>query len=353
MSNHYRKGIFLHKKENLCDMSTEAIAITGILVVCSAVILIGDAAVSGILAMVKSTTFKKAFLRGLLLLLLPPLVMAYGAWIGRERPQVKEVEIRFKGLPESFDGYRVVHISDIHARSYASREKSLQKAVDIINGLSPDLITFTGDLITLDATELEPVNEILRELKSADGIMSVVGNHDYGIYSDPSHKRSSHRILSEVIEEEERMGWNVLMDNNKIIKREQDSIAVIGVQNTSPSRHFPSKGDLSKASEGTDGIFRILLTHDPMHWESEILGQDYPLTLSGHTHAMQFSILGWCPSRYIFRQYRGLYTEGRQHLYVNIGLGETILPFRIGTRPEITLITLRKQDPSLSVENEK
>lgn len=324
-------------------MATEAIAITGILIVCSVAIIIGDAAVSGILAWVSCITFKRAFLKGLLLLLLPPLVMTYGAWIGREKPQVKIVEITFGNLPESFDGYRLVHISDIHARSYAARRESLQRAVDMINGLKPDLITFTGDLISLDATELDPVNEILRKLKSEDGIMSVVGNHDYGIYADPSDKSSSRRILSEVIEEEERMGWNVLMDDNRIIKRGQDSIAVIGVQNTSPSRYFPSKGNITKASAGTEGMFRILLTHDPMHWEREVVGKEYPLTLSGHTHAMQFSILGWSPSSLIFKEYRGLYTKDEQHLYVNIGLGETILPFRIGTRPEITLITLKKQ----------
>ena len=322
-------------------MATEAIAITGILVVCSVGILIGDAAVSGIIAVASNITFKKAFTTGLLALFIPPLVMAYGAWIGRERPQLKEVELRLENLPESFDGYRLVQISDIHARSYANRQKSLLRVVEIINSQNPDLIAFTGDIITLDASELGPIKEILKELKAKDGIVAVVGNHDYGIYSDPSHKRPSGEILSDVIKEEKTMGWNVLMDENMKISRNQDSIAVVGVQNTSPSRHFPSKGNLNKASEGTEGVFRILLTHDPMHWEAEILGKDYPLTLSGHTHAMQFSLLGWCPSRYIFKQYRGLYSEGQQHLYVNIGLGETILPFRIGTPPEITLITLR------------
>ena len=324
-------------------MATEAIAITGILVVCSVGILIGDAAVSGIIAVASNITFKKAFTTGLLALFIPPLVMVYGAWIGRERPQLKEVELRLENLPESFDGYRLVQISDIHARSYANRQKSLQRIVGIINNQNPDLIAFTGDIITLDASELESIKEILKELKAKDGIVAVVGNHDYGIYSDPSHKRPSGEILSDVIKEEKTMGWNVLMDENIKISRNQDSIAVVGVQNTSPSRHFPSKGNLNKASEGTEGMFRILLTHDPMHWEAEILGKDYPLTLSGHTHAMQFSLLGWCPSRYIFKQYRGLYSEGQQHLYVNIGLGETILPFRIGTPPEITLITLRSR----------
>ena len=322
-------------------MATEAIAITGILVVCSVGILIGDAAVSGIIAVASNITFKKAFTTGLLALFIPPLVMAYGAWIGRERPQLKEVELRLENLPESFDGYRLVQISDIHARSYANRQKSLQRIVGIINSQNPDLIVFTGDIITLDASELESIKEILKELKAKDGIVAVVGNHDYGIYSGPAHKRPSGEILSDVIKEEKTMGWNVLMDENMKISRNQDSIAVVGVQNTSPSRHFPSKGNLNKAAVGTEGMFRILLTHDPLHWEAEILGKDYPLTLSGHTHAMQFSLLGWCPSRYIFKQYRGLYSEGQQHLYVNIGLGETILPFRIGTPPEITLITLR------------
>lgn len=324
-------------------MATEAIAITGILVVCSVGILIGDAAVSGIIAVASNITFKKAFTTGLLALFIPPLVMAYGAWIGRERPQLKEVELILENLPESFDGYRLVQISDIHARSYANRQKSLQRIVGIINNQNPDLIAFTGDIITLDASELGPIKEILKELNAKDGIVAVVGNHDYGIYSDPSHKRPSGEILSDVIKGEKTMGWNVLIDENITISRNQDSIAVVGVQNTSPSRHFPSKGNLNKASEGTEGMFRILLTHDPMHWEAEILGKDYPLTLSGHTHAMQFSLLGWCPSRYIFKQYRGLYSEGQQHLYVNIGLGETILPFRIGTPPEITLITLRSR----------
>lgn len=324
-------------------MATEAIAITGILVVCSVGILIGDAAVSGIIAVASNITFKKAFTTGLLALFIPPLVMAYGAWIGRERPQLKEVELRLENLPESFDGYRLVQISDIHARSYANRQKSLQRIVGIINNQNPDLIAFTGDIITLDASELESIKEILKELKAKDGIVAVVGNHDYGIYSDPAHKRPSGEILSDVIKEEKTMGWNVLMDENMKISRNQDSIAVVGVQNTSPSRHFPSKGKLNKASEGTEGMFRILLTHDPMHWEREVVGKEYPLTLSGHTHAMQFSIFGWSPSSLIFKEYRGLYTKDDQHLYVNIGLGETILPFRIGTRPEITLITLKKQ----------
>jgi predicted MPP superfamily phosphohydrolase len=288
-------------------------------------------------------TFKKAFLWGLWSLVLPPTLIALGAFIGRNRFEVTEVELTFKDLPEAFDGYRIVHISDIHARSFVGREERLAEAADMINALEPDLIAFTGDLMTLGPDELYTLSDILESMKAKDGVISILGNHDYSLYAANTSQATKDKYRMELIEKQREIGWNLLLDEHAIIHRGTDSIAVIGVENTSPSKHFPSKGDLPKASEGTEGMFRILLSHDPMHWEAEILGKDYPLTLSGHTHAMQFSLLGWCPSRYIFKQYRGLYSEGQQHLYVNIGLGETILPFRIGTPPEITLITLRSR----------
>ena len=323
-------------------MSTEAIAVTGVLIICWVVILIADTIVSGVMSAVTSVTFKAAFLKGLLLMLIPPVFIAYGAWIGRERPQVKKIELSFANLPEKFDGYRIVHLSDIHARSYSERHKSLQRVIRLVNGLEADLIAFTGDLITLDASELDSVSHMIKNLTAKDGVVSVLGNHDYCIYSDKhNNKDFSAKGPQEVILKERNLGWNLLLNENLIISKGKDSIAVVGVENTSPSRYFPSKGNLPKASEGTYGMFRILLTHDPMHWEAEIIGKDYPLTLSGHTHAMQMSILGWSPSKYIFKQHRGLYKKGNQFLYVNIGLGETIIPTRIGTRPEITLITLR------------
>lgn len=324
-------------------MSTEAIAITGILILCWTVLVIADAMASGVLAVLTSLTFKQAFLKGLLVLLIPPVFIAYGAWIGRERPQVKEVELEFQNLPEGFDGYRLIHISDIHARSFSKRHDSLKKIIEIINGLDPDMVAFTGDLITLDSSEIDVVKDILQDIRATDGVVSVLGNHDYCIYSAERDKTGHHpKGPSEVIRKEKEMGWNILLDENMTVTRGRDSIKIIGVENISPSGHFPSKGNLQKASAGTEGSFRIILTHDPMHWESEITGKEYPLTLSGHTHAMQFSLFGWSPSRYIFRQNRGLYSQGSQYIYVNPGLGETIIPVRIGVRPEITVITLKK-----------
>ena len=312
-----------------------------IILLCWIMLAVTDAVVCGLLKLILHIPFKKAFLWGLMSLLLPPTMIAYGSLIERNCFKVKEIAIRMENLPESFDGYRIVHISDIHARSFEGREKHLQRAMDKINALNPDIIAFTGDLITMTPDELEIQSPALGSLKAGDRVFSVLGNHDYSMYSDASPEaRQKH--LENLIASEKALGWDLLMDENRIIRRGTDSIAVIGVQNTSPSRHFPSKGDLGKASEGTEGMFRILLSHDPMHWEAEILGKDYPLTLSGHTHAMQLSLLGWSPSRLMFKQYRGLYTKNGQAIHVNPGLGETIFPARIGVRPEITLITLTR-----------
>ena len=308
-----------------------------IIAFCWIMLAVMDLIVSLVLKLTVKIPFKRAFRWGLLSLLIPPLVIAYGSVIGRNWFEVKKVTVKFADLPENFDGYRIIHISDLHARSYAKRTARMQKAVQRINALDADLIAFTGDLITLAPEEIDPIASSLKALKAKDGVISVLGNHDYGTYAD-----TSGNLLPALIDRQAALGWDLLLNEHKVLRRGADSIVVIGVENTSASHFFPSKGDLSKASEGTDGAFSIVLTHDPMHWESEILGQDYALTLSGHTHAMQLSILGWSPSSLLFKHSDGLYTNGSQHLYVNAGLGETLFPARIGARPEITVITLEK-----------
>lgn len=324
------------------NMNPEIYSTLSILLVCCIVLVTADAIFCGLLKILAGIPFKKAFLWGCLSLLIPPATIAYGALIERNLFKVKNVEIIFEELPEAFDGYTIVHISDIHARSFEGRENRLQKAVDKINALDSDIIAFTGDLISMNPDELEGTTGILGGLKAKDGVFSVLGNHDYCMYSDMSDDKKK-ESLEELMAKQREMGWKLLMNENFIIGRGRDSVAVVGVENTSPSRHFPSKGNLTQAATGTEGMFRILLSHDPLHWESEIIGQDFPLTLSGHTHSMQFSLLGWSPSRYIFPQYRGLYSRNSQYLYVNPGLGETIFPARIGVMPEITLITLYKK----------
>lgn len=325
-------------------MTTETVALISIILVCCLFLTAADTIISLLLHFLFGISMRKAFLWGLLSLFIPPVFTAYGALVERNIFVVKNVEIRFDDLPESFEGYRIAHISDIHARSFIGREKQMEKAVFMINGTSADLIAFTGDLITISPDELDGQAEILAGLHAEDGVISILGNHDYCQYSDLSEEAKDAEVRR-LMTIEKDMGWDLLMNENRIIRRGQDSLAIIGVENTSPSRHFFSKGDFMKASQGTEGMFRIVLTHDPLHWEDEIVGKDYPLTLSGHTHAMQFSLPGWSPSRLIFKQYRGLYSQlsdrGQQYIHVNIGLGETIFPARIGTRPEITLITLR------------
>lgn len=320
-------------------MAMETSATLMIIALCWIMLVVADLVVSGVVRLTAKVQFKKVFLWGLLSLAVPPAVIGYGILVERNRFEIKEVEIEFDNLPKSFDGYRIIHISDLHARSFSRRTDQLEKAVEIINGLESDLIAFTGDLITLTPDEIDCIASSLGALEASDGVVSVLGNHDYGTYAD-----TSGILLQELIDREAALGWDLLLNEHKVLRRNVDSIVVIGVENTSSSHFFPSNGDLNKAAAGTEEAFRIVLTHDPMHWESEILGHDYALTLSGHTHAMQLSILGWSPSSLIFRHSNGLYTEGAQHLYVNAGLGETIFPARIGARPEITLITLRKRN---------
>lgn len=308
---------------------------------CWAILAAADAVVAGLSALIFGVRFKTVFLWGLLSFLLPVLAIVYGTFIERNIYSVRPVTVRSSSLPPAFQGFRIALISDIHLRSFAQRPASLSRAVEKINSLDADVVCFTGDLVSLDVSELDGFGDILRRLSPP--VYSVLGNHDYLIYGRRRNGQGATRAGVDSLKASEKaLGWNLLLNENRILTRGRDSLAIVGVENTSASKHFPSHGNLSRAMTGTDGCFRILLSHDPTHWDMEVIGRDIPLTLSGHTHALQFSLFGWCPSRYLFRHYRGLYQEAGQSLYVNTGLGETIFPARIGARPEITLITLSR-----------
>ena len=325
-------------------MHTEFLSVLIILTVCIVLLTMLDLAVAGLLTWLFRLSFKRCFLWGLLSLLLPPLLLAYGLLIERNIYQVKRVEIAFDNLPAQFDGYQIVQLSDIHTRSYLNRTKSLQRCVDKAGGLHPDLIVFTGDIVTLSSDELDSTTHIIGQLQAPDGVISIIGNHDYCTYGKEVNGKQR------VVDLERQMGWTVLCNENFKLHRGGDSLAIVGVENISTSKHFPTTGNLSQALVGTQGMFKILLSHDPTHWDREVVGKDIPLTLSGHTHAAQCSLLGWSPVRYMYKQYRGLYQNGKQFLYINIGLGETIFPARIGAPPEITLITLRKDNNTHSTK---
>ena len=317
-------------------MPTEFLSLLIILLVVCLLLVVLDLAVAGLLAWLLHLTFRRCFLWGLLSLLVPVLLLAYGILIERNTYRIKQVEVTFLTLPAAFDGYQIVQLSDIHSRSFLHRKRSLQRCVDKVNALQPDLIAFTGDIVTLQSSGLTLLTPILSQLSARDGVLAVIGNHDYCTYG---HETNG---LKHVVELEQGMGWQVLLNSHTLLRRGGDSVAVAGVENISTSHHFPSTGKLDTAIYGTQGLFVILLSHDPTHWDLDVIGRDIPLTLSGHTHAAQTSLLGWTPARYWYKQYRGLYQKNWQYLYINQGLGETIFPARIGAPPEITLITLRK-----------
>lgn len=282
------------------------------------------------------------------------LTAIYGNVYGRFRHEVKQVNLTFSNLPASFDGLRIVHISDLHLDGWVGHEKELQKRIDEINALQPDIICFTGDLVSLSPNELKPFIPILRQLHTNSSLLqgdkmgtvyAVLGNHDYFPYARIGNRERNAAVTELVRMEREELGWKVLLNESDIIRRGNDSIAILGCENQSVGAHpVIQRGDLRKALKSvSDERFSLLLTHDPSQWRKEVVSEtDIPLTLSGHTHAMQLRILGLTPSKWIYPECDGLYTEGNQHLYVNIGLGGT-LPWRIGATPEITLITLKRR----------
>lgn len=271
--------------------------------------------------------------------------LSYGYLVGRFRTTTNEIVFSHKEVPTNFDGYRIVQISDLHVSTFEHHPERLQRTIDKINALQPDVICFTGDLVSMKAEEVTPYVEILRSLHANDGVISVLGNHDYATYvHDFSDRQKDHEVAKLIDTERDVLGWNLLLNESHIIVHGSDTLSIIGTENQSCSGNGISpikRGDLTRAMSGTGG-FRVLLTHDPTHWRGEVLGTGIPLTLSGHTHAAQFRIFGWTPSRWIYADSDGLYTEGNQSLYVNTGIGCTV-PFRVGVPQEITVITLRKE----------
>ena len=272
------------------------------------------------------------------------LAMAYlvfGATEGKEHFQVKEVTIESEDIPQGFDGYRIVQLADIHAGSWGENTQPMQKAVDIINHLQPDLIVFTGDLVNNLASELNPFIPVFSQLIAKHGVYSVLGNHDYSTYIKWDTPQQQEAQLDSLKTKQAQMGWTLLNNQHVKLYHQNDSIAIIGVEN-SGRPPFPDHAHLSEAMAGTEGMFQILLSHDPSHWRREVLPKtDIQLMLSGHTHAMQTKIFGFSPAQFVYPENDGLYQEGKQMLYVNIGLGHLLYPIRLGAWPEITLLTLK------------
>ena len=281
---------------------------------------------------------------GLAIALLTMAYLIFGATEGKRYFQVKETTIESKDVPQGFDGYRIVQLSDMHVGSWNGNTQAMEKAVSIINDLQPDLIVFTGDLVNNLASELDNFIPVFSKLKAKDGVYSVLGNHDYSTYIHWENPEDQKEELVRLKQKQAEMGWTMLNNRHVKLYNQNDSIALIGVEN-SGRPPFPDYAKLSEAMQGTEGMFQILLSHDPTHWRREVLPQtDIELMLAGHTHAMQTKIFGFTPAQFIYEENDGLYQEGEQMLYVNIGLGHLLYPMRLGAWPEITLLTLRKSN---------
>ena len=280
---------------------------------------------------------------GLGIALLTMAYLIFGATEGKRYFQVKKTTIESKDVPQAFDGYRIVQLSDMHVGSWNGNTQAMEKAVSIINDLQPDLIVFTGDLVNNLASELDNFIPVFSKLKAKDGVYSVLGNHDYSTYIHWENPEDQKEELVRLKQKQAEMGWTMLNNRHVKLYNQNDSIALIGVEN-SGRPPFPDYAKLSEAMQGTEGMFQILLSHDPTHWRREVLPQtDIELMLAGHTHAMQTKIFGFTPAQFIYAENDGLYQEGEQMLYVNIGLGHLLYPMRLGAWPEITLLTLRKK----------
>lgn len=270
--------------------------------------------------------------------------MLWGTAVTRWQIEVKTTEVPVKGLPKAFDGYRIVQISDLHVEGFGGDTAWMARLVDTVNSLRPDLVVFTGDLVSRRARELQPYMAQLGRLGARDGIYSILGNHDYEDYASwdtPAQKAASHQSL---VEMQRQMGWRLLRDSTAWLRRGTDCMALIGVENIGDPP-FHCYGSLPRAYPTLgDSVPKILLTHNPSHWADSIAdrpGVNIPLTLSGHTHAMQIRLGPWSPAAWRYRAWGGLYADtlGR-HIYVNEGLGTVGYPMRLGARPEVTLIII-------------
>ena len=248
-------------------------------------------------------------------------------------------------MPAEFEGYRIAQISDLHVGTYGNDTAFVSSLADRLNALDADLIVFTGDIVNSRAAELVPHAGPLSRISAPDGVLSILGNHDYGDYAswpDAAAKRENMELLKSL---QGKMGWRLLLNETETLRRGQDSIIVIGVENIGDPP-FPVYGSLPKAyPQLSDSVVKILLTHNPAHWVDSIASRpdiNIPFSMAGHTHAMQIEILGWSPAKYRYPTWGGLYTDddNSHKLYVNIGTGTVGFPARVGATPEITLFTL-------------
>ena len=278
---------------------------------------------------------------------IPFASILYSIFKGKYNYKVWKYTLYFDNLPKAFNGYRITQISDIHCGSFDNYEK-IRYGVELINSQKSDVILFTGDLVNNLANEVHNWKSLFATLQAPDGVFSIMGNHDYGDYSSWETPEAKQQNLEHLFQLQKQMGWQLLLNEHCYLERDGEKIALIGVENWGHGR-FSKYGDLNRAMEGINTEdFKILMSHDPTHWQEVVLpeNKDIQLTLSGHTHGMQCGIeipgwLKWSPSQYIYKYWGGIYEEDGKYLNVNRGFGYHAFPGRLGVWPEITVIELK------------
>lgn len=276
--------------------------------------------------------------------------LLYGMYRGKYNFKVLKYKMEYEDLPEAFDGYQITQISDIHSGSFDNRKK-IEYAIDLINKQKSDVIFFTGDMVNNKAEEMKPWAELFTNLSAKSGKYSILGNHDYGDYVKWDTAEEKIKNLEDLKVLQKEMGFDLLLNESRYLKKGEDKLALIGVENWGRGG-FRKSGDLKKAASGiSKEDFKILLSHDPSHWEDVVIKDDYHyhLTLSGHTHGMQFGIeipgwVKWSPVKWRYKYWAGIYEELGEFINVNRGFGFIGYPGRVGIWPEITVITLKKKD---------
>lgn len=279
---------------------------------------------------------------------IPFTSLLYGMYKGKYNFRVIEYVLHFEDLPDAFHDYKITQISDIHSGSF-DNQKKIKYGIDLINEQKSDAILFTGDLVNNKATEMLPWKDLFGSLKAKDGVFSVLGNHDYGDYVNWESEDAKTQNLEDLKSIQKDMGYDLLLNESRFIERDGQRIAIVGVENWGKGG-FKKAGDLRKATEIVDADdFKILMSHDPSHWEECVIHDDYHyhLTLSGHTHGMQFGIeipgwIKWSPVKWRYKHWAGIYEQLGQYINVNRGFGYLAYPGRVGIWPEVTVITLKK-----------
>lgn len=278
---------------------------------------------------------------------LPIVTMSFGIVKGAYDYRIRRRRVYLSNLPKAFEGIKIAQLSDIHSGSFFDKT-AVQGGIDLLLNEKPDLVMFTGDLVNNETKEVNDYFDMFSKVKADLGVYSTLGNHDYGDYRSWSSQAAKRNNLEDMIKVHERMGWDLLMNENRSIKLGTDQISLIGVENWGAGR-FAKYGDLNKAALNAEGDVKLLLSHDPSHWNAQVREQqpNIDLMFAGHTHGMQLGVeIGdwrWSPSKYIYKQWADLYQEENQYLYVNRGFGFLGFPGRIGIYPEITILELTSQ----------